>query len=252
MTAHRTSFPLSGRRSSHVGKGSAIAAAAVIVLTACSSGSTDDATADDPEPSAAAATAPPTTSAPTPAQASAESTAAPAGLVTATSSLGDVPVTFTVPDGWSTALEGTVLKGAPEYGVFFWNPLDRIYTDSCPSTMVDPPPGPTVDDFAAVWADLPGFKATAPVDISVDGFAGKLVEFTVPDYDEDECPYGEFMLLGDASGDGYWAQAPNGHHQLRILDVDGTRLVITSFWYPDTPAEDRAAIDEIIGSIRIG
>jgi basic membrane lipoprotein Med (substrate-binding protein (PBP1-ABC) superfamily) len=170
----------------------------------------------------------------------------------ASSRLGDVPVTFTVPDGWFTSVEGTVLKGEPEYGVLFWNPVDRIYTDSCPSTMVDPPPGPTVDDFAAAWADLPGFEATAPVEISVDGFAGKLVEFTVPDYDEGQCPYGEFMLMGDASGDGYWAQAPNGHHQLRILDVDGTRLVITSFWYPDTPPEDRAAIDEIIASIQIG
>ena len=60
------------------------------------------------------------------------------------------------------------------------------------------------------------------------------------------------MLMGSADGDGYWAQAPSGHHQLRILDVDGTRLVITTIWYPDTSAEDRAAIDQIIDSVQIG
>ena len=124
---------------------------------------------------------------------------------------------LTVPDGWSTSVEGAVLKGDPDFGVLFWSPFTRTYTDSCPSTMIDPPPGPTVEDFAAAWADMPAFNATTPTDISVDGFVGKLVEFTVPDYDEAECAYGDFMLLGDDTGDGYWAQAPNGHHQLRIL-----------------------------------
>jgi len=174
------------------------------------------------------------------------------GLGTSLSSLGDVPVTYTVPPGWYSDAGGAVVKGEPAFGVLFWGPFTRAYTDSCPSAMVDPPPGPTVDDFASVWADQPAFNATAPTDIVVDGFAGKLVEFTVPDYDEAECPYGDFMLLADDSGDGYWAQAPSGHHQLRILDVDGTRQMITSFSYPDTSAEDRAAIDEIIASIQIG
>jgi hypothetical protein len=111
--------------------------------------------------------------------------------------------------------------------------------------MIDPPPGPTVDDFASAWAGLPAFDATAPTDITVDGFVGKQIEFTVPDYDEEDCPYGDFMLMGDDSGDGYWAQAPNTHHRLLILDVDGQRLVITAFWYPDTSAADRAAIDDL-------
>jgi hypothetical protein len=164
----------------------------------------------------------------------------------------DVPVTFTVPAGWSTSVDDSVLRGDPMFGVMFGGEVTRIYTDSCPSSMIDPPPGPTVDDFASTWAGLPGFEATAPVDITVDGFLGKLVEFTVPDYDEGECPYGDFMLMGVAGGDGYWAQAPNGHHRLLILDVDGRRIVIVAFWYPDTSEADRAAIDRILASIRIG
>jgi hypothetical protein len=246
----------------HTARGAAFAVVAAVSIAACSSGTTGEPAAADEPPAASTTvaspvetpvdtTTPDTTAAP-PSTTTADATTVAPGLVTAKSSLGGVPVTFTVPDGWDTDAGGAVVKGEPAFGVLFWGPFTRAYTDSCPSAMVDPPPGPTVDDFASVWADQPAFNATAPTDIVVDGFAGKLVEFTVPDYDEAECPYGDFMLLADDSGDGYWAQAPSGHHQLRILDVDGTRQMITSFWYPDTSAEDRAAIDEIIASIQIG
>ena len=33
-----------------------------------------------------------------------------------------------------------------------------------------------------MWATLPGFTATTPVDITVDGYPGKRVDYTVPDY----------------------------------------------------------------------
>ena len=102
-------------------------------------------------------------------------------------------------------------------------------------------------------------NATAPTDITVDGFHGKQVEFTVPDYATgeslDECADGgHFMVLEgvDTPGDGYWAQGPNQHHQLWILDVDGTRVVIGATWFPDTSAQDRADIDEMLSSIQIG
>lgn len=62
----------------------------------------------------------------------------------------------------------------------------------------------------------------------------------------------EVMLLQDNSGqDGYRAQAPNQHHDLWILDVDGTRLVIAAFWYPDTSPQDRADLEAIRNSIQI-
>ena len=40
---------------------------------------------------------------------------------------------------------------------------------------------------SAAWANLPDFAATAAVDVTVDGYAGKQIEFTVPDYNSDEC-----------------------------------------------------------------
>ena len=98
----------------------------------------------------------------------------------------------------------------------------------------------------------PDFNATAVSDITVDGFHGKQVEFTVPDYNEDTLPYGDFKLLEAVGGGDYWAQGPNQHHQLWILDVNGTRLVIVATSFPDTSPQDRAALDEILASIQIG
>ena len=68
-------------------------------------------------------------------------------------------------------------------------PVGNVYVDGCRGTPQDPPLGPTVDDLANVWGKLPGFTATTPVDITVDGYAGKRVDFTLPPYDKTECVY---------------------------------------------------------------
>ena len=50
---------------------------------------------------------------------------------------------------------------------------------------------------------MPGFNATAATDITVDGFNGKQIEFTVPDYTQDEdCDNKvfNFWTTGDTGG----------------------------------------------------
>jgi hypothetical protein len=160
----------------------------------------------------------------------------------------DVRLTYAVPAGWKDG--GFSVDKTSAAHVFFDN-VTNIYTDSCPSVLVDPPVGPTVDDLASAWANLPGFHATAPTDITVDGFHGKQVEFTVPDYNKTDCPDGDFKLW--ASGNGaWWADTPNQHNQLWILDVNGTRLVIVAFVDPDASPQDRADLDQVLASIQIG
>ncbi len=61
-----------------------------------------------------------------------------------------------------------------------------------------------------------------------------------------------FKLLWARGGGDYWAQGPNQHHQLWILDVDGTRLVISASDFPNTSLQDRADLNEILNSIQIG
>ena len=101
----------------------------------------------------------------------------------------------------------------------------------------------------------PSSSATAAVDVTIDGYAGKQIELTVPDYRG--CRgNGQFGLwqTGDDDGDApaYYAQGTNEHLQMSVLDVDGTRLVIGSGYLPDTSPQDRALLEEVVASIQIG
>ena len=95
-----------------------------------------------------------------------------------------IPVTFTEPDDWS--VDAGFMAYHDSAGVLF-DDISNIYTDGCQWVLLDPPVGPTVDDLVAAWANLPDFAATAAVDVTVDGYPGKQIEFTVPDYNMGEC-----------------------------------------------------------------
>ena len=154
--------------------------------------------------------------------------------------------------GWNSGWG--VVKGDPLFG-FVTAEVDNIYADPCLWEPVSPF-GPTVDDLAAAWANVPGFDATATKDVTVDGYAGKQIEFTVPNHNKNQCTDGRYGIWQEprAHGDSpnYWTQGPDQHNQVWILDVDGTRLVILASDFPDTSPQDRAALDEMLTSIQIG
>ncbi len=130
--------------------------------------------------------------------------------------------------------------------------VDNVFADPCRARLADPPVGQTVDDLVTALADLPG-DATTAIDVTVDGFDGKQIEFTLPDYTQDpDCVPFFLWRYDNSSGALYpdvWAQGPNQHNRVWILDVDGTRLVIMAWYLPDTSDEDRAALEEIVNSI---
>jgi hypothetical protein len=215
--------------------GLAVAAALVVGLTALPPGSTGDRTV---VPAAA------------PAQSSTTGSVVFAGAE-------DVPVTVTLPSGWETR-EFFVLKSGtdPLFGLSFFD-VAGLYADGCQWVLMQPPVGPTVDDLVAAFARLPGFGG-AVRDVTVDGFPGKLVEYTVPDYDPDECQGGRFGLFReDQQDDGsvapnLWAQAPEQRNEFRILDVNGTRLVVGAGYPPDISAQDLRELHTILDSVQIG
>ena len=178
-----------------------------------------------------------------------------------------VTVKVALPAGWEGPGDsGLVLKSDSDplvvdyddVGVGFWS-VANVYADPCRAQLADPPIGPTVDDLASALADLPG-DATTASDTVVDGFPGKQIEFTIPDYTQDPGCF-LFYLWQEArsprhpdgvNGDGWWGVQPHQHNRVWILEVDGTRLVIMAWYLPDTSDADRADLDEIIGSIEIG
>ena len=49
-----------------------------------------------------------------------------------------------------------------------------------------------------------------------------------------------------------WAFNPKQQNEIWILDVDGTRLVILAGYPPNISTQERADLDAIINSIKIG
>jgi hypothetical protein len=188
---------------------------------------------------------------------------------------GSPRVTYTVPDGWLNTGFGVVKRNVM-IGVYLVNADDGFYTSSCgtTSTRLDQPVGPTVDDLVAAWANQPGVNATAARDVTIDGFDAKQIEFTVPDYKQEDCA-GLHYRCSSSSGGGtrpsrcagnlapvdptrnptshlYYQAFPNHHQKVWVLDFHGTRLLIVAWSFPNRPQQDRAAIEEIVASIQIG
>lgn len=180
----------------------------------------------------------------------------------AVESANGIPVSFTAPSDWAVSDGWAAYKptadGLSVVGVNF-DQIANIFAEGCQWVQLDPPVGPTVDDLVQAWTNLSGFVATAPLDVTVDGYVGKQIELTVPDYDKQDCKSTHFGLWypgrdpqpGDVAP-GFWAQGPGSDLQQWILDVDGTRLAITGSFLPSATPQDRAALEEALASIQIG
>ena len=167
----------------------------------------------------------------------------------------DVRLTYTFPEGWENTGWGPSTENSDPGAGTIIMPVGNIFSDPCQSVEVDPPPGPTVDDLVAAFASVPALNATATIDVTVDGFHGQQIEFTVPDYTDDECKNEVFALFQYAEdagrGPSYFAQRPHQYLRLWILDIDGTRLVIAGTYYPATSEQDRDGLDTVLNSIQI-
>ena len=156
-----------------------------------------------------------------------------------------VDITFAVPDGWyswvsNASAAGMMVdngSGGSGWGVTFWI-VDNVYADPCdPDSLLQPSLGPSVDDLVAALNSLPGYAASDPVNISVSGFSGVQIELTAPEYGE-ECPT---HVTWSATSSEPRSMQPGETNQVRILDVDGVRLVINSVEYAHTTEIEQAA-----------
>ena len=121
-------------------------------------------------------------------------------------------------------------------------------------SRVDPPVGPTVDDLATALADLAPFRVTSPpTDVTIYGYRGKHLELTVPNVDFGGCVDGELdSWIAPLNGGAYRGYTGPGYiEEFWILDVEGSRLVVSTQRTPDMPAEDIAESRAILDSIRI-
>ena len=164
-------------------------------------------------------------------------------------------ITVTIPaPGWNQPNGGVLVKGdevanVPEAGIItFSEPAGTdfyVYGDPCrwPSTTPETPVA-TAEDIAAALAAQASRDASEPVDVTVGGYAGKVITLHVPDdVDIDSCERGEFASFGTRSDDlARYHQGPGQIDELWIIDVDGSIVIIDLMYRADTSAE---LIDEL-------
>jgi hypothetical protein len=163
-------------------------------------------------------------------------------------------VTFSLPAHWfadiggpyAVFLDPSVDPVSNDDGLVEFLIFDKIYADPChvDRGLLNPPPGPSVDDLAKALARVPGLVATAPTDVTVAGFHGKQLTLTSSTSTATcslwQLPLGAANAMVPGQRDRYW-----------ILDINGQRLVITAHEVPHESAEHKAEVQALLDSIRI-
>jgi hypothetical protein len=165
-----------------------------------------------------------------------------------------VSIRFVVPAGWLSCANnaGLLCPAGGVGGVNIFN-VTNVVADPCDATTLrDPSVGPTVDDLVTAISRLPWSAVTPPTDVTVDGFRGKEFEVTAPTRSpcvgtEDFATWTHVLTPDRATG-----VSPGEQNRLRILDVQGARVVIAGSYLPGTTSlQDLAEINAIIDSVRI-
>jgi hypothetical protein len=205
------------------------------------------------EPSAAAQTALPSPAG----SAAAAPSSAPEGLLPEGSHVlwdeDGVRMTVTLPaGGWYGSPAGGILAkddnvdapGGAGMIVFAGNPGYLVYGDPCRwSTTTPETAAATVDELVAALGAQASRDASTPVDIAVDGRAGKSITLHVPaDAAFAQCDEGKFASWGVKETTLRHQQDPGQIDKLWIVDVDGRPVIIDIGYYDGTP---QAVVDEL-------
>ncbi|HYG72958.1 MAG TPA: hypothetical protein VEC15_11845 [Actinomycetota bacterium] len=167
---------------------------------------------------------------------------------------------FDIPaEGWSSWL-GAVKFGPDDGHVSVSiTTVVNLVTDGCADHLAaDPPVGPSVDDLVTALTELEPFEVTTPPeDVTIYGYRGKHLEWTVPDIAFDRCDAGDVRSwiapidVGEPGDAFYGYTGPGYTEEFWILDVEGTRLMIAAGRSANAPAEALAELRDVLVSIRI-
>lgn len=143
-----------------------------------------------------------------------------------------------------------------------WHEPLFVYGDPCHwSTTTPKKPATTVDKVVAALTTQKERNrgVPVPVDVTLDGYAGKKVTLHVPaDYTVASegkfvvCDQEKFASWGSSSEPGIparYQQFPGQIDEVWVVDIDGQAAVIDGMYFPETPAETVAELRAIINSI---
>ena len=173
-------------------------------------------------------------------------------------------VTFEIAaEGWSGGIGGPAKFNTGGHTGLGMVTVHNVAAAACEGPAPqDPGVGPTVDDLATALSELSPFELTEPqADVTLLGYQGKHLKITVPDLEVTgsgdtaeyaDCVNGNLYTWIQSGADepffGYNAE-PGRYDEYWILDVDGTRLMISINSSPAMPSEDLEEAQAIIDSI---
>ena len=175
-------------------------------------------------------------------------------------------VVYEIPaEGWSGWIGAAKLADDGHVGVSITTVRNLVRHACRDHNPAKPPVGPTVDDLATALSNLAPFEVTSPPrDVSIYGYRGKHLELTVPDLEVEgegderrfaRCITGKLKswisppaLAGTFHG---YNEEPGLTEEFWILDVEGTRLMISAVRSQRPPPQDHAELEAILDSIRI-
>jgi hypothetical protein len=179
---------------------------------------------------------------------------------------------------------GSIMRGepgTPDGAVITFSRPDHLYADPCAHTLLDPPPGPTVDDLVSALSAIPGTNlVSGPTDVTVQRQRGPVgpgggtwvaKQLVLRVRDDIGCDPEQFYLWADecvttrVAGDGHLgrvclerpdprpARARGSTITLLILGVVGgreSRILIDAETYagatPEVEEEVRGIIDSVV------
>ena len=176
--------------------------------------------------------------------------------------LEPVRVSFTVPSGWEKGgLDWVVWSQEDTKATLAVMTVDNLYVDPCrpDAGLRDPVVGPTVDDLATALGSVPGLTFSTPAEVTRAGFTGKYVNFVPPDtFGECAADISLWSVNGGTSDlpaptgdDDPYALFVDDTFRVWILDVNGTRLVITTSAPAGIGASRVTELRAMIDSIQI-
>jgi hypothetical protein len=170
--------------------------------------------------------------------------------------------TFTVPsDSWMGIavdpgqLIGIEWKGAngEQTAGFGFLRLSSLNGDPCQweGAADDVAVGPTVDDLVTALVSSADYETTEPVATTVSGFSGYQIQVTIQaPLPSGGCDNHAFRIW-NADGFDIYAHGPSNRWNLKILDVDGQRVVILAHDFATTDPAIQAELRQISESLQI-
>jgi hypothetical protein len=165
-----------------------------------------------------------------------------------------VRIGLSMPQGWiGLPIRETLAQIGRESGGagIMFTVVEGLYADPCHNDagLIDPPVGPAADDLAVALARLPGVAVAGPSDTTIDGVPAVALTITAPAVfegctTEPQAPM--FKLWGVPEW--HWLE-PGERNRLWIVDVDGTRLVISAEEFEDSSPLALAELNGIVSSI---